>query len=109
MCKPQPASSIGGVGYSSPHTKTGSSSGGMFGLKKVVKSFTETVKGLRDWVSKAPSKPMKAFRIVVLAGMAVGAVLLGVAAVKVVPWVIAGGVLIGGGCLIYRYTRSNPA
>lgn len=93
----QPASSI----------KKSGSFWAKFGPRKVARSIAKTAKGLRDWVSKAPNKKIKAFRIVVLIGMAAGTVCLGVAAAKAAPWVIAGGVLLGGGCLIYRCTRSN--
>ncbi len=87
--------------------KTSRSSGGKFGLRKVGSCIAKTFKGLRNWVTKAPTKKLKAFRIMVLVGMAVGVVCLGVVAAKAAPWVIAGGVLLGGGCLIYRCTRSN--
>ena len=79
-----------------------------FGPRNVVKSVVSTVRGLRDWVRDAPSKPLKMFRIVVLAGMLGGLICLGLAASKALPLVIAGGVLMGAGYLIYQGTRSNP-
>ena len=79
-----------------------------FGPRTVFKSVASTARGLRDWVRDAPSKPLKMFRIVVLAGMLGGIICLGFAASKALPLVIAGGVLLGAGYLIYQGTRSNP-
>ena len=99
----------GGNHSLSPKSGNSRSSGVFSGFRKVCRSVGKTVKGLRDWVTKAPNKKLKAFRIAVLVGMVAGGVCLGVAAAKVTPWVIAGGVLLGGGCLIYRCTRQKQS
>ena len=97
--------SIGSEGQREPATETVKRQSFLsrFGPRNVFKTVASTARGLRDWVRDAPSKPLKAFRIVVVAGIC-----LGVAASKALPLVIAGGVLLGAGYLIYQGTRSNP-
>ena len=101
-----PESTVGGASHYSSHTTRSSSSGGRFGLRKVGSSIAKAVKGLRDWV-KPPGKSIKAWKVIVLVAMGVGAICLGVAAWKATGLVVAGVALLGGGYLIYRCTRSN--
>ena len=102
--------SIGSEGQREPATETVKRQSFLsrFGPRTVFKTVASTARGLRDWVRDAPSKPLKAFRIVVVVGMLGGIICLGVAASKALPLVIAGGVLLGAGYLIYQGTRSNP-